>query len=202
MINPEELEKNISIVRDEIEAISKSLYNTDLSRLNSLHEYLQSSDSKKLEEFRLNTGKSVLDLEKFEKLFLNLMSYVMLVKEKGHKDNYFQELLMRYTILEKQIKKLKNYRESEILFAANILLKQSRRYSQWRLRSKIHKEKNMLQLMIAVYNKNKEKLILIKNPNRSRAAGYSISWDFLILTGKIIIIVAEQRGMYPVKKSI
>ena len=25
----------------------------------------------------------------------------------------------------------------------------------------------------------------IKNPNRSRAAGYLISWDFLILTGII-----------------
>ena len=98
MIDKLELEKNLAGIKAEIEEIFLRLSKADSQRLSHVHRYF--SDGQELFSFAESTQESVSLLNQFEALFLRLMGYVILVKERRHKDPYFQELLLRNKIIE------------------------------------------------------------------------------------------------------
>ncbi|MBI4981315.1 hypothetical protein HZC30_07230 [Candidatus Woesearchaeota archaeon] len=159
MINKEELEKNIGGIKEEIKELFLRLSKIESNRLNYFHQGEQA-----LSSFAESTQESISVLNQFEALFLRLMGYVILVKEKGHKDPFFQELLMRNKIIERQLIKVVSLREKQIKIAYALPLASGikLKYLRWRLQSLLGKERNAVQLIRGAYHHNQEKVAAIK----------------------------------------
>lgn len=162
MIDEKSLEQTMAGIKTEIKELFLRMPTIDSKRLNYLHKYFQGEQI--LSSFAESTRESLSYLNQFEALFLKLMSYVILVKEKGHKDPYFQELLLRYKIIEQQLIKVVSLREKQIKIAYALPLASGMRlkYLRWRLQSLLNKEKNAVQLISGAYHHNQQKVAAIK----------------------------------------
>lgn len=176
MIDQEKAQADIELIKKEIETIFAELTVIDQQRLESIGNLFKNgfkfnkteiqSDSTVLNSlinFSALTKQSLSLLNNFEKYFLRIVAYVLLIKQEGHKDPQFQDLFKRYKMMEKFLKQLNREQKKQIKKSSAIINASSSKFNFIPLKLRFQRllfslnEENKLKLLIAgIYGNSKE----------------------------------------------
>ncbi|MEK6969568.1 MAG: hypothetical protein AABW48_04025 [Nanoarchaeota archaeon] len=176
MVDQEKAQADIELIKKEIETIFAELTVIDQQRLEATGKSFKngfkfnknelqpdSTVSNSLLTFSTLTKQSLSLLNKFEKSFLKIVAYVLLIKQGGHKDPQFQDLFRRYKIMEKFLKQLYKEQKKQIKRVNSILGALNSKFNFIPLKIRYQmllfslNEENRLKLLIAsIYGNSKE----------------------------------------------
>lgn len=176
MIDQEKAQADIELIQKEIENIFAELTVIDQKRLESIGNLFKNGfkfNKNKLQpnsivlnsliNFSALTKQSLSLLNNFEKSFLKIVAYVLLIKQGGHKDPQFQDLFKRYKMMEKFLKQLNREQKKQIKKSSAIINASSSKFNFIHLKIRYQRllfslnEENKLKLLIAsIYGNSKE----------------------------------------------
>lgn len=175
-MDQEKAQADIELIKKEIENIFTELTVIDQQRLESIESVFKNILKLNKKEIQPNstvlnplltfstlTKQSLSSLNKFEKSFLKIVAYVLLIKQEGHKDPQFQDLFKRYKMMEKFFKQLNREQKKQIKRAGSIINALNSKFNFIPLKIRYQmllfslNEENKLKLLIAsIYGNSKE----------------------------------------------
>ena len=183
----------------------RSLMRLDRQRASYLQNYAASSTPwVGLPEFGRVTGQSIVELQLLEKLFLQLLGVVLLLKDEGHQNSDFNLLLTRYELMEKLFSKLRKIRKKQIKLISSLIRfdpAKNRTATHKiiiylfvrRLKKSLRKEREIISLMGAYYEKDSSSLLLLKKTARleeiKEMALRPLQFGSLLAPGAIIWLI-------------
>ncbi|MBI2662427.1 hypothetical protein HYX11_03130 [Candidatus Woesearchaeota archaeon] len=155
MVDPQKATLELNSAKQQLLEIYSKLKQYDTSRITNLTEYLKNQSSSPLQRFQEQTLNSIPLIDKFETTFLQILAYVFLLKDEGHRHPYFQELLARYHLANEKMLQLKKIRKQQYKHSISLTNLPSNkliyRYHSWRLRKSIYKEHQFWLTIQAAY---------------------------------------------------
>lgn len=162
MLDKHQATHDLNKLQEHVLYIFSQLKQYDTSRINNLIAYKQQQQQESLQRFQEQTLNSINLLTDFEESFFKMLGYVILLKDEGHKHPYFQELLLRYELMEKQLLKLKKIRQKQSFISISLKNKLYNtylyRYHSWRLHKSLRQEHHFWLIIQSAYFKESKEL--------------------------------------------
>jgi len=155
MVDQQKATLELNSAKQQLLEIYSKLKQYDTSRITNLTEYLKNQSPSSLQRFQEQTLASITLIDKFETTFVQILTYVLLLKDEGHRHPYFQELLTRYHIANEKMLLLKKIRKQQYQHSISLTNIQPNQlmyhYHSWRLRKSIYTEHQFWLIIQAAY---------------------------------------------------
>mgnify|MGYP001576619389 CR=1 FL=1 len=158
MLNPELAKTQLEICQRSFASASRKLLNQDKDRLHCLEQFIQTHhfdrDVVLYHDFILLNDESLQTAHELIISYEQILAYVLLLQEEGHRSREFQDLFTRYQLVEKKFKTIVSLRKKE----GSILGKLGRKHGVFGRIFSLNLSRNLLEKIFRVYIKKEVRI--------------------------------------------